>query len=101
MRVLYVSHTPEMSGAEYSLLELIAALEGRVEPIVASPQGPLADRVRERGIAHVAIGRIDGGSRLHPVHTTKSVRTIARGARTLRRVAAELTSSTPTSSAQG
>src|SRR5204863_1453611 len=36
-RVLYVNHTAQVSGGERSLIELLAALDGRVEPIVAVP----------------------------------------------------------------
>ncbi len=90
MRVLYVSHTPEMSGAEFSLLELIDALAGEVEPVVACPEGPLAGHVRERSMRHVAVPRIDGGSRLHPVHTLAALRALGAGARAVGRGSADV-----------
>lgn len=90
MRVLYVSHTPEMSGAEYSLLELVAALDGQVQPIVACPPGPLAECIHERAIPHIPVRRIDGGSRLHPIHTLDALRALGAGARAIRRVAADV-----------
>ncbi len=91
MRILYVNHTSTVSGAERSLLELIGGLPPGVEPSVACPPGPLAERVRALGTAHDPIRGTDGSWKVHPWHTTRAlaemaldsvrVRTIARRTR--------------------
>lgn len=50
MRVLYVSHTPHVSGGERSLLDLLGALDGRVQPLVAAPKGELSAAVGALGV---------------------------------------------------
>lgn len=77
MRVLYVNHTGTVSGAERSLLELIAGLPGEVEASVACPSGPLAERTRALGIPHEPIGGTDGSWKVHPWHTTRAVAEMA------------------------
>lgn len=49
--VLYVNHAPFLSGAEESLLGVLAALDRTaIEPHLASPPGPLTQRAAEAGI---------------------------------------------------
>jgi glycosyltransferase involved in cell wall biosynthesis len=51
LRVAYLGHSAQPSGAELGLVDLIACLEG-VEPrLVLAEDGPLVELVRERGIA--------------------------------------------------
>jgi len=51
MRVLYVNHVGEVSGAEESLLAVLAALDrDRIVPSLACPDGPLAARAAELGV---------------------------------------------------
>ncbi|MBF0243843.1 MAG: glycosyltransferase [Planctomycetes bacterium] len=51
MRILFVSHSAELHGAEYSLLRLLKNLIGQIDPIVLSPpDGPFPQAVRELGI---------------------------------------------------
>ncbi|HYX24582.1 MAG TPA: glycosyltransferase family 4 protein [Thermoanaerobaculia bacterium] len=52
MKVLYVSHSAALSGAETALLRLLAHLDRQqVEPLVALPEdGPLRQRLEELGI---------------------------------------------------
>lgn len=88
MRVLYVNQTAQVSGAERSLLALLKGLEGEVEPLVACPDGELADLVREVGIEHRPIAGTQASFRLHPLHTTRGVLDIARSAAGLRRLVA-------------
>lgn len=47
-RVLYVNHTAELGGAEFSLLDLLTHLDrNRFEPVAVLPvRGPLLERVR-------------------------------------------------------
>jgi glycosyltransferase involved in cell wall biosynthesis len=73
MRVLYVNHTAEVSGGERSLLSLLAALDGSVEPHVACPEGPLSRAVEQLGISTSAITGTAGSLRLHPLYTPKTV----------------------------
>jgi glycosyltransferase involved in cell wall biosynthesis len=87
VRVLYASHTALVSGAERSLLELLGALPTAVEPIVASPEGPLADRVRALGIPHVVVRGSTATLKLHPVRTPQALGGMALAAGDLRRAA--------------
>jgi glycosyltransferase involved in cell wall biosynthesis len=77
-RVLYVSHTAQISGGERSLLELLAALDGRVEASVATPAGDLADAVRAIGLPVHRIPGTTGSLKLHPVRTPRTVAELAR-----------------------
>jgi L-malate glycosyltransferase len=64
VRVLYVNHTSEMSGAEHSLLGLLGALPPEVAGLLACPEGRLAGRARARAIDVAALAAITGGPRL-------------------------------------
>lgn len=58
-RILFVNHSDRVSGAEMSLLELLARLDrSRFVPLLAcpvSPSGELAERARGLGVAHVPV----------------------------------------------
>jgi glycosyltransferase involved in cell wall biosynthesis len=73
MKVLYVSHTAEVSGGERSLLELLTALPDRVRPQLATPDGRLADEARRLGIPTVPISGTAGSLKLHPLHTPRAL----------------------------
>jgi glycosyltransferase involved in cell wall biosynthesis len=85
MRVLYVSHTGLVSGAEHALLDLLAVLPGQVSPTVACPPGPLADAVRAIGVGVIELPPVSGGFRLHPAQTPRTVAELLVAARALRR----------------
>lgn len=87
MRVLYVNHTAAISGAEHSLLGLLAAPPEGVRPQVATPEGPLATAVRELGLPSTAIAGTDGSLRLHPLHTPRALGELGLAARQVRRIA--------------
>lgn len=55
MRVLYINHVSQMSGAEHSLLELLKALpRDEVEPVVALPgEGLFEEKLKAIGIETV------------------------------------------------
>lgn len=85
MKVLYVNHTAEVSGAERSLLELLTALPDRVRPQLATPDGRLADEARRLGIPTVTIPGTAGSLRLHPLHTPRALGEMAATAAAVRR----------------
>ncbi len=87
MKVLYVNHTSRMSGAELSLLELLSALPYEVDPVVACPEGELAEEVRLLAIPVVPLPVIGVSFRLHPWHTPWGLAQIGAAAGHLRRLA--------------
>lgn len=84
MRVLYADHSIRVSGAQRSLIDLIEALDGEVEPVLAVPDGQLADEVAEAGWVRVAAPATTASLRLHPRHTARGLATLAGTARVLR-----------------
>lgn len=86
-RVVFVNHTPRVSGAEHSLLRLISGLSAGVSPLVACPPGELADRASAVGVRWTPIPGTEGSLRLHPAHTTRAVGEFMHGAIAIRRVA--------------
>jgi glycosyltransferase involved in cell wall biosynthesis len=88
MRVLYVSHTAVVSGAERSLLDLLVALPDTVQPLLATPPGPLQALARERGVAATTIAGTAGSLRAHPLHTPRALGEMAVAAWQVRRAAA-------------
>lgn len=86
LRVLYVNQTAQVSGAERSLLTLIAGLEGEVDPIVACPEGELSAEVRALGIEQIPIWGTQASFRLHPLHTSRGLLEMARCALQVRRI---------------
>ena len=71
MRVLYLNHTARVSGGERSLLDLLRILPPDLPAAVACPSGPLAARVRQLDLPHVAVPEIDASLRLHPWYTAR------------------------------
>jgi len=90
VRVLYVNHTAQVSGAEHSLLTLLEGLPDDVVPIVASPAGPLRDRVLALGARAELLRGTSGSFRMHPVRTTRALADIARSAAAVRAIAHRL-----------
>jgi glycosyltransferase involved in cell wall biosynthesis len=90
VRVLYVNHTAEVSGAERSLLSLLTALPQTVEPRVATPAGPLQNALAAQGIPTTTITGTAGSLRLHPVHTPAAVAEMTAGAWQVRRASRRL-----------
>lgn len=88
MRALYVNHTSRISGGELSLITLLGALPASVEPVVACPEGALAERLRGMDIEVVPIDGTDGSLRLHPTRTPAALLQMGRAARQVRRAAA-------------
>jgi glycosyltransferase involved in cell wall biosynthesis len=93
VRILYVNHTGNVSGAELSLLDLLRGLPQDIEAIVACPTGPLATAVSALDVRVLPIRGMNASLRLHPVQTTvgllhmgSAARSISRGARRSPRV---------------
>jgi len=87
MKVLYLSHTAHVSGAEHALLTLLSRLPRGVDPTVACPDGPLAAAVARLGIPVVRVPGTDASLRLAPLHTPRALLDIARTAAAVRNTA--------------
>jgi L-malate glycosyltransferase len=87
MRVLYVSHTAEISGGEHSLLSLLGALPDGVQALVATPPGALQRAVGDLDIATARIVGTAGSLRLHPLHTPRTLAELSLAALQVRRIA--------------
>ena len=87
MRVLYVSHTAVVSGGERSLLDMLAALDGRVDALLATPGGELRALAESRGIRTTPLIGTAGSLRLHPLHTPRAIAEMAIAALQVRRAA--------------
>jgi L-malate glycosyltransferase len=85
--VLYVNHTGQVSGAEKSLLEILRGASPSISPIVACPDGRLANAVSDLGIERIPIPAVDCSLALHPRHTTLALSAIVRGALAVRAAA--------------
>lgn len=68
-RVLHVSHTGILGGAERSLLTLLDALDRSRIAGVACPDGALADALRDRRLPVHRIRGTTASLRVHPVRT--------------------------------
>lgn len=88
MRILYVSHTAEISGGERSLLDLLGAVGDRVQATVAAPEGPLSAELRAQGVPVRTIPGTTGSLRPHPLHTPRTAAELARAVWCTRRIAA-------------
>jgi glycosyltransferase involved in cell wall biosynthesis len=88
VRVLYVSHTAVVSGGERSLLDMLAALDGRVDALLATPPGQLQALAESRGIRTTPITGTAGSLRLHPAHTPRAIAEMTIAALQVRRAAA-------------
>jgi len=88
VRVLYVSHTAIVSGGERSLLDMLAALDGAVEPLLATPPGQLQELAEARGIRTTPITGTAGSLRLHPLHAPRALVEMTITAAQVRRAAA-------------
>lgn len=80
MKVLYVSHTATLGGGERSLVELLRALPGGVEALLATPPGELADVAPVRCIELPEVRATFGGG------VVPGVGSVATAARVLRKV---------------
>jgi L-malate glycosyltransferase len=87
MRLLCVSHTATIAGAEHSLLVLLRSLPETVAATLACPEGELAQAARAVGVAVRPIPGTDLSGRLHPRHTTREGMRLVRSGREVAAVA--------------
>jgi L-malate glycosyltransferase len=73
VRVLYVSHTSVVGGAEWSLLELMGGMRDRVEVALACPAGELASLAAAQDIQTFPIRPVALGFRVDAVATAGGV----------------------------
>jgi L-malate glycosyltransferase len=90
MRVLYLNHTGEMSGAERSLLTLLQGLPDDVSPVVACPGGPLASATAAIGIPVEPMAGTQASLRLHPLRTPGAIGEMLSSAWRVRNIARRL-----------
>jgi L-malate glycosyltransferase len=87
VKVLYTSHTAEVSGGERSLLSLLVALGEQVTRRAAVPNGRLARELEALGVPVDAITGTAGSLRVHPLHTPRALAEMAASAIQVRRLA--------------
>ena len=95
MRILLANHTGAWSGAEVSLMRVVAGLREDHELAIACPEeGRLAKEVDRAGVQRLTIPAVDASLRLHPVQTPVGMRQLGAGggalARAARRFGAEV-----------
>jgi glycosyltransferase involved in cell wall biosynthesis len=90
--VLYVSHTAELGGGEYSLLLLLERLDrDRFRPHVALPgPGPLTSRLEERDVAWSPAPLLRFERTANPIRLGRYVLAWRRAARVLSRLAEQV-----------
>ncbi len=82
-RILHVSHTSLVSGAEHSLLDLLSGLQAHADVLLAAPPGDLLERARTRGIATTPMRHVDLTFKADARATALAARDAAAAARTL------------------
>jgi glycosyltransferase involved in cell wall biosynthesis len=88
MRILFANHTSAWSGAEISLMRLIAGLRDGHELCVACPSGGrLSDAVDRAGVERAPLPAVEASLRLHPVQTPVGLGQLAAGGVALARAA--------------
>ncbi len=87
LRVLFVNHTSEYSGAEIAMLRLLDCLPEDVQAAVACPpEGRLVEALEEHGVEHIAIPGSDVSFRLHPATTAPGLVAMCRSMFALKNV---------------
>ncbi len=82
MRILLANHTGAWSGAEVSLMRLVAGLRDEHELAIACPdEGRLAREVDAAGIERLSMPAVTASLKLHPIHTPAGLRQLGVGRR--------------------
>jgi glycosyltransferase involved in cell wall biosynthesis len=88
VRILLANHTSAWSGAEVSLMRLVAGLRGDHELAIACPDdGRLAREAESAGIERLSLPAVTASLKLHPVHTPAGLRQLGSGGSALARAA--------------
>jgi L-malate glycosyltransferase len=88
VKILFANHTAAWSGAEVSLMRVIAGLRRDHRLAVACPgSGALADAVDSAAVEWFPIPNVDASLRLHPVGTAVGMGQLGAGAVALARAA--------------
>jgi glycosyltransferase involved in cell wall biosynthesis len=88
VRILLANHTSAWSGAEVSLMRLVAGLRADHELAIACPDdGRLAREVESAGIERLSLPAVTASLKLHPVHTPAGLRQLGSGGSALARAA--------------
>jgi glycosyltransferase involved in cell wall biosynthesis len=88
MRILFANHTSAWSGAEVSLMRLIAGLGDGHEICVACPDaGPLVAALDDARVERVSLPQVDASLRVHPVQTPVGLGQLAAAGVALARAA--------------
>jgi L-malate glycosyltransferase len=88
VRILLANHTSAWSGAEVSLMRLVAGLREEHELAIACPaEGRLARRVDRAGVERISIPAVDASLRLHPLQTPAGIRQLAAAGAALAKAA--------------
>jgi glycosyltransferase involved in cell wall biosynthesis len=86
MRILFANHTGAWSGAEVSLMRVLAGVRGAHDVTVACPPGgPLAEAVDRAGVERLPLPAVDASLRVHPLQTPVGVGQLAAGGLALAR----------------
>lgn len=87
LRVLYYSHSADVSGAEISLLLTVSHMQDEaVDTLLVAPPGEVIDRAREHGICAVPVRGYRARMSLHPWSLAKGMFGTVRAGFELRRV---------------
>ncbi|WDL95253.1 glycosyltransferase family 4 protein [Alicyclobacillus sp. ALC3] len=87
LRVLYYSHSADVSGAEISLLLTVSHMQGEVvDTVLVAPSGEVTDRARNHGIYVVPVRGYRARMSLHPWPLAKGMVGTVRAGIELRRV---------------
>jgi glycosyltransferase involved in cell wall biosynthesis len=88
VRILLANHTGAWSGAEVSLMRLVAGLREEHDLAIACPdEGRLATEVDRAGVRRLSIPAVDASLRLHPLQTPAGVWQLGAGGAALARAA--------------
>ena len=88
MRILLANHTGAWSGAEVSLMRLVAGLRDEHQLAVACPdEGRLAREVDAAGIQRIPLPAVSASLKLHPIHTSVGLRQLGASGNALARAA--------------
>jgi glycosyltransferase involved in cell wall biosynthesis len=80
MRILFANHTGAWSGAEVSLMRVLAGVRAHHEVCVACPRaGLLSDALAAAGVARRPLPEVGASLRLHPLRTPLGLGQLAAG----------------------